>query len=301
VQHLDAFLRYLAHERRYSAHTLCAYERDLLDFEAFTEKVYELRPLSCTAHLQQLRHSVLRHYVGSLSHGRATILRKLSAVRSFLRYQQKIGVLTTNPAGRMALPKKHRRLPEFVRAEDLARLLDEPLSPTEDPVQKFRAARDQCILEMLYGCGLRRAELVQLRWQQVDTYTRTLSVLGKGNKKRIVPIVRSLLAALTEYLHCCHQLKLDYFTRFFLTERGKPVYDKLVYRVVRARLQHVPTEGKHPHLLRHSFATHLVDGGAELNAVKELLGHSSLRATEVYVHTSIGKLKELHKKAHPKA
>ncbi|MBX3101067.1 MAG: tyrosine-type recombinase/integrase [Bacteroidetes bacterium] len=302
MQLLQDFLQYLGTERRYSAHTLTAYSKDVQDFAAWAKDTLTLDILALPAHLQQLTHGHIRSYMGTLDCARTTLVRKLSAIRTFLRFHHRKGTLPANPAGRLTLPKKARRLPEFVQETQLQALLDNPLPPPEDPELAFVYVRDACMLELLYGCGLRRAELVNLHWPQIDGSNHTLRILGKGNKMRIVPIGKEAWHMLHAYAERARALGLDYKgPHFFLLPNGRPIYDKLVYRVVTHALRHLPALRKRsPHILRHSFATHLVNNGADLNAVKEMLGHSSLAATQVYVHTGTAQMKDLHKKAHPK-
>lgn len=297
---LDQYLRYLQNERKYSPHTLVAYRRDLLDFAAWVWEAYGLEPLQHKHQIQQLQIGMLRQYLGTLQYERATIVRKLSSLRSFLKFHFRIGNLSHNPAGRMVLPKKHRKLPEYLQESSLEDIFALPTLP-EEPKAAFVLVRDYCMLELLYGCGLRRAELVNLRWKNIDTYTRTLRILGKGNKQRIVPYGSKAREAMELYMQQCRRLGFSYQDHFVLTDKGTPVYDKLVYRVVRRSLDHLPLRKRSPHILRHTYATHMVNRGANLNAVKEMLGHSSLSATQVYVHNSITQLKEVYKKAHPRA
>jgi integrase/recombinase XerC len=302
VHLLHSFQQYLGTERHYSAHTLTAYARDVQDFAIWAQAELALDILTDADHLRQLSHGHLRSYMGTLDVARTTLVRKLSAIRTFLRFHVRSGTLPTNPAGRLTLPTKARRLPEFVPQQHLNALLDAPTPPPDDPAQALVHLRDACILELLYGCGLRRAELVQLQWAQVDTANKLLRILGKGNKMRLVPVGKQAWQLLQAYVQHATTLGLEVKgPRLFLQPNGKPIYDKLVYRLVTRSLQPLPGLRKRsPHVLRHSFATHLVSNGADLNAVKELLGHSSLAATQVYVHTGTAKLKALHKKAHPK-
>jgi integrase/recombinase XerC len=306
---LEQYLRALAVEKQYSAHTLKAYETDLRGFAQALAEGYGLDVLGQADDLRQVDHGAIRYWFAELDGARATLSRKLSAVRSFLRYHHRVGTLAANPSGRFKLPKKVKRLPTFVPEAALQKLLAAPtVLPNQagdapsTPEALFEAARNRAMIELFYSAGLRTAELQHLRLQDLDIQRRVVRVLGKGNRQRLVPYGEPAAQALTEYQNTAQALGLRLTNRLFVRPQGQPLYPMLVYRVVRGQLADVPGLAKRsPHVLRHTFATHLVDRGADLNAVSKLLGHQSLAATQVYLHNSIAKLKDVHKKAHPRA
>jgi len=295
---LEAFLQYLSTERKYSPHTQLAYKKDLTDFSVFIEKNFQLNLLNNSSDLEDLTQKMIRSWIVSFELKRSSALRKISAVRAYLNFCRRAGHLTHNPATDLVLPKQEKRLPVFVSQEQMVHLLDH--FPWDN---SFESVRDRAMIEMFYSCGLRREELIQLSYSNIHFGQKILKVFGKGKKERIVPFGQPLQEVMQGYISTCENLNLNYKGKnFFLTVEGNPIYPKLVYRVVNYYLSWLGNLSKaSPHVLRHTFATHLLDNGADLNAVKELLGHTSLAATQVYVHNSIQKLKNVHKKAHPKA
>jgi integrase/recombinase XerC len=227
-----------------------------------------------------------------------TVHRKISCLRIFFRYLRKQGHVQHNPMERVVLPKRKKKLPVFVGEEALDRLLDK-----HEFGDDFRGTRNRTIIEMLYLTGMRRAELISLKNADVDLGAAVLKVTGKRNKQRIIPILDELKSGITEY--CCIRdrefggLEGDWF---FVTDSGNKLYDKYVYNTVKRYLAMVTTiEKKSPHVLRHTFATHMLNHGADLNSIKELLGHANLSATQIYTHNTFEKLKEVYKQAHPRA
>jgi integrase/recombinase XerC len=290
-----SFLNYLEHERRFSAHTLVAYRNDLRQFRQFVEQVYGLEDYA------EVDHQVVRAWlVYLLEQGlsTATIRRKLSTLKAFFRFRCRRGLQDQNPTARVTSPKLPRRLPTVVAASALAELLATFRERTD-----FSGLRDGLVLELLYGTGVRRAELIGLQRRDVDLVRRRLRVRGKGGKERLVPFGKWLAERIEAY-EVARQAEwpdADSVPQLLLTDRGKPLYPKWVYNKVKAYLGTVTTERKRgPHTLRHSFATHLSDNGADLNAIKTLLGHANLAATQVYTHNSIEKLKQVYQQAHPK-
>jgi integrase/recombinase XerC len=225
-----------------------------------------------------------------------TVRRKLASLRAFFSFLKKNGATKDNPVSKIPVPKIGRRLPAVVPAEGM----DSLLGPTQFP-DGFPGLRDRMILEILYTAGLRRAELLSLSLADLDRPGRRFRIRGKGNKERIVPWLPYLDALLDEYLAARREAFPEAGQALLLTDRGRPLYDKFVYNTTKHYLGLLPGLDRHnPHTLRHSFATHLASAGADINAVKELLGHSSLAATQIYLHNSLDRLKKVYEKAHPK-
>lgn len=288
-----SFLNFLKYEKRYSQHTITAYQIDLNQFEEFCRE--ELGEFD----FQNVTFKLVRKWVVELKKSglaSKSVHRKISALKRFFQYLMKEGVVDVNPANQVVLPRIDKKLPFFVSVRDLDSLLDNSYFEKD-----FEGLRDKAIISLLYGTGLRRAELIGLKSVDVNFKENVIKVVGKRNKERIVPYPRGVHGVLCEYWVKRQELFGD-DDCFFLTEKGNPVYDKLVYRIVKKYLALVTTiEKKSPHVLRHSFATHLLNNGADLNAIKELLGHSNLSATQVYTHTSFEQLKKVYKQAHPRA
>ena len=290
----ESFLKYLKFERRCSKHTVVAYRKDLDQFEEFVFKtVGDFDVLKVDTKL-------IRNWVVELmSHGITpkTVNRKVTALKSFYRYLLLQELLEVNPATSVITPKLPKRLPEFVDENSLDHLLDDGYFQND-----YEGVRDKLIVSLFYGAGIRLSELVNLTDRQIFIKEYLIKVLGKNNKERIVPYPRSINPLIEEYLLIRRATFGEGHQSFFLTAKGEPIYDKLAYRVVKKYLAMVTTlEKKSPHVLRHSFATHLLNRGADLNAVKELLGHSNLAATQVYTHTTTSKLQSIYKQAHPRA
>lgn len=290
------FLEYLRLEKRYSAHTVRAYQDDLYQFSDYLLTDFETSGLT-NASTVMVRSWLSAQREGSDGVTPRTISRKLSSLRSFYKYLLKKGIVNVSPVNTLKAPKSGKKLPVYVEERQA-----EQLFSIDSFGDGWKAKTTALILRLFYQTGMRLSELVSLKISQVNFYTRTVKVLGKGNKERIIPLLPELLAEIKKY----DQEKPGQWEEFdkehlLLTEKGKPLYAQYVYRIVKAYLGDVTTlQKRSPHILRHSFATHLLNNGADLNAVKELLGHASLAATQVYTHTTIGKLKDVHKKAHPK-
>lgn len=287
------FIRYLEYEKRFSEHTLKAYHNDLIQFENFIQQVYG------QCQWPEIVASQVRSWMAVLleqEQAPASIRRKLSSIKAFYRYWRRQHPDLSDPTKAIQTPKLKKRLPVTADATALARLLASfPESPD------FSAARDKLLLELLYGTGLRRSELLYLQEKDVLRAEKRLRISGKGGKERLVPYGEAVHQALVVY----QERKNEVFPGIavlILTDKGKPPYPKWMYNKVKQYLSTLPyLERASPHVLRHSFATHLSDAGADLNAIKELLGHSSLAATQVYTHNSIEKLKRSYDQAHPKA
>ena len=289
------FLQYLQYEKRYSQHTIIAYENDLLQFAEFLRKTYELDNTSETRHIHVRSWMVSLMESGLSSR---SINRKVSVLKTFFKFQLRNGGIQNNPLSKVVAPKQKKRLPVFI-GKNQTDLLWEQV----DFGQDFPGLRDRLILEILYATGIRRSELINLADKDVDFANQSIKVLGKGNKERIIPVSKQLQTALKEYLAIRNKtLKSHRFPSLLVTDEGGKMEPRKLYRIVNNTLKQITTvEKKSPHVLRHTFATHLLNNGAEINAIKELLGHSSLAATQVYTHNTIDKLKDIYKKAHPKA
>ncbi len=292
---MQHFIDYLKFQKRYSQHTILSYENDLVTFLDFIEITF-----GKTA-LPEIKASFVRTWLASLKEQgmeARSINRKISSLKSFFKYQLKEGLVKVSPMGTIISPKTGKRLPQFVEKADINTLFSHVEFPDD-----WEGRTHRLLLQLLYNTGIRQAELVSLKENQVDGYKNSIKVLGKGNKERIIPISAELLGSLKGYM-AEKRKRLEEFDSgvLLVNNKGKKLYPKYVYTAVKKYLSKITTiNKKSPHVLRHTFATHLMNNGADLNAVKELLGHSSLAATQVYTHNSIEKLKDIHKKAHPKA
>jgi len=296
---LSSFERYLRVERQLSAHTWRAYRRDLADLERYLQ-AEGAASLDTLVGVQALTHRRLRQWVGYLLQQGLkprSVSRKVSALRSYLSYLRRQELIDHNPAQRLQLPKVKRSLPNFLKERETEALFEDLVFP-----DGFEGERDRCLLELLYGCGLRRSELIALGPQDMSFDPPSLRVQGKGARERMVPFGPTLAQALRRYLEAAHDAGLTLDRHLLVRPGGESLYPKLVYRIVNRYLGEVSSlDRRSPHVLRHTYATHLLDRGADLNAIKELLGHQSLAATQVYTHNSISKLKAVHQQAHPRA
>ena len=289
----DDYLSYLRYEKRYSEHTVIAYERDLNSFYSFCrENGFEDMALD---------HKSIRLWVVNLLETNRTprsVNRKISSLKNYIRYLIKEEKLSSDPLTRVIRPRTGKRNPVFIEEDRLNRILDD-FSFGDD----YAGVRDKLIIELLYQTGIRRSELISLTLSSFDLSAGTIRVMGKRSKERIIPVGGRLNLLIKNYLLLRNEkFPASSENYFFLTDSGDQVYAKLIYRVVSEFLKNVTTlDKKSPHVLRHSFATHLLNHGADLNAIKELLGHANLSATQVYTHNTFEKLKEVYKKAHPRA
>lgn len=291
---MSAFTDHLKFEKRYSIHTVRSYHDDLIQFRDFIEATFGFTAPT------EITPAIVRSWLASLKSSNISsrsIIRKISTLKSFFKHLVKNGQLTKNPMSNISSPKTAKRLPSFVEQNDMDTLLRHV-----DFGDDWNGCTGSLAIRMLYELGLRLSELVNCRETQVDYSNMQIRILGKGNKERIIPVNSELLNQIKDYI----QNKAKEFgpkEKDFLlvNDKGKKLYPKYIYRLTTKYLPAVTTiEKKSPHVLRHSFATHLMNNGAELNAVKELLGHASLAATQVYTHNTIEKLKNVHKKAHPR-
>lgn len=293
--HTRAFLDYLKFQKRYSQHTLIAYQNDLDSF--FVYLIAQFGEME----LQEIKVAFVRSWLAELKSAgmeSKSINRKISALKSFFKYHLREETISTTPMAGIISPKVKKRLPQFVDNEAI-RVLFENVEFPDD----WDGKTQRLLLELFYNTGMRQAELIGLKETQVDGSGNTIKVLGKGSKERVIPVSPALMGRLREYMTDKNRVfaQCDRVV-LLVTASGKKLYPGYVYNTVKKYLALVTTiDKKSPHVLRHTFATHLMNGGADLNAVKELLGHSSLAATQVYTHNSIEKLKDVYKKAHPKA
>lgn len=290
---IESYLEFLLFHKRYSAHTITAYRNDLFALADYCELFYEIKSPG------EVNRRIISSFVAGLAESGVaprTLNRKLSAIKSFYTHLIKVGDVTKNPVENIQRPKMSARLPSVVRSEQVELLF----RPGNFP-DSFEGSRDLALLSVFYACGLRRDELINLRCSSVDFDTGQIKVLGKRNKERIIPIAENLIRILNAYLE--HRGKLNEASDYlFLTKKGQKMSPNLVYNIVKIYLANVTTmEKKSPHVLRHTFATHLLNQGANLQSIKELLGHESLATTQVYTHTSIEQLKSIYKQAHPRS
>jgi len=291
---IQPFLDYLKFEKRYSKHTVISYQNDLVSFFDYLVIQYGETPLN------QISHIYIRSWLASLKDEGMTaksINRKISTLKSFFKFQIKTGVLTQTPMTKIVAPKNEKRLPNFVADKDIKTLFEHVEFPNN-----WEGKTERLLLQLFYNTGMRLSEVLNLKNSQVNPSNHSLKVLGKGNKERVVPISPQLLSAIKTYQDERMEMLQGKSELLLVTDKGKPLSPRKVYSSVKKYLSLVTTiEKRSPHVLRHSFATHLTNNGADLNAVKELLGHSSLAATQIYTHNTIDQLKTIYKKAHPKA
>lgn len=291
----ETFLKYLQYEKRYSKHTIKSYENDLAQLRSFMKGEYDVEDLS------EANHSILRSWIISLVDDGIqpkSVNRKIASLRSFYKFLMRQGVITKDPTSKIKILKTSKKLPQFVNEKDMNLLLDQ-CEFTND----FSGLRDRLVLELLYGTGIRLSELISLKEIDINYTNQTIKVLGKRNKERVIPFSTSLGKLLKEYSIEKKKLFLtEHKSAVIVNNNGTEVYSMFIYRLVKKYLNLFTTIDKRsPHVLRHTFATHLLNKGAELNAVKDLLGHTSLAATQVYTHNSLEKLKSVFDQAHPKA
>jgi len=289
---VEKFLEYLASEKNFSKHTITAYRHDIEQFAAYLKYIYEIeRPEEANA-------SMVRSWMASLMQEKVTarsVVRKASSLRTYYRFLIREGVITISPMGKVNTPKIPSRLPVFVTKNDADKLFRSIDFPDD-----YNGMRDRLILEMFYATGIRLSELITLKDADVNVYNLTIKVFGKRSKERIIPITPLLKGYIDAYRTEKNKLGLKNES-FFVTEKGESLYEKQVYLIVKKYLGMVTTlQKKSPHVLRHSFATHILDNGADINTVKELLGHANLAATQVYTHNTLEKLKRVYKQSHPR-
>jgi len=294
---LEQFISYIKYEKRYSPHTVTAYESDLTQFYTFLND-----PEVTVSHPAEVTHQHIRSWMVSLMDQQLTarsVNRKVATLRKYFKFLLQGQHITSVPTARIQAPKTAKQLPVVVEDEKLSRLLDNDQVFTAD----FIGQRDKLVIELLFGTGMRLSELLGITEADIDLYQSTVKVLGKRNKQRIIPINKELSNLLQHYLTL---RKSEIFgnnsLKLIVTNKGADAYSKMIYLIVQKYLTHISTQQKRsPHVLRHTFATSLLNKGADLNAIKDLLGHASLNATQVYTHNSVERLKSIYKQAHPKA
>lgn len=292
--HINSFLEYLQHERRYSKHTLLAYKTDLKQFEEFLKNAFEIEDLNKTTAAQ------IRSWIVLLLENKTTprsVNRKLSSLKSFFKYLLQEELISKSPLLKISILKTPKKLPVFLEEQSTAKLFSGEYFSND-----FAGERDKLILEILYSTGIRLSELINLSENNIDFQRGTIKVLGKRNKERIIPVSQALANTLYSYINSKSKVFKSMDHNFLMvSDKGEKLYPKFVYQKVNYYLGFISTASKKsPHVLRHTFATHMLNHGADLNAIKELLGHSSLSATQVYTHNTIQKLKDIHKRSHPK-
>ena len=292
-KNINAFLDYLNHERNYSVHTIDSYNRDLNEFSEYLMEAYDSQSI------KEINHFHIRSWLTLLMQNgiaNSTIKRKVSSLRSFFKFLQKKSLVDLNPMEKIVSPKVKRSLPKSIDKFSMNELIDSIPFSEEDA----KGAMNRVILLVFYHTGIRRAELIGLKVNDVNLSGNSLKVMGKGSKERLVPFSEELSAEIKRYLEIQEGMKgSDYL---FSSAKGKKLYPKYVYNVIHDFLKNVESASqKSPHVLRHSFATNLLNNGADINAIKELLGHASLNATQIYTQNSIEELKSIHKLAHPKS
>lgn len=294
-QSIQHFLDYLKFQKRYSQHTIVSYNNDLTSFFGFLDSQFG------KTSLEEIKASFIRSWLADMKlqgMESKSINRKISTLKSFFKYQLRQQAIDASPMTAIISPKISKRLPQFVDDKSITTLFQHVEFPDD-----WDGRTQYLIIQLLYNTGMRQAELIGLKETHINKTNSSVKVLGKGNKERIIPVSSSLMLQMQDYIAGKPVMFKEYDKTFLLvTPAGKRLYPKYVYNTVKKYLSMVTTiDKKSPHILRHTFATHLMNGGADLNAVKELLGHSSLAATQIYTHNTIDKLKDIHKKAHPKA
>lgn len=290
---IDSFLEYLSLEKNYSVHTTRAYKNDLIAFKDFLITEFDQEDL-LTVHYNQIRSWVVS--LVDLNISNRSINRKMSSLKSFYKFLQKTDQIKTNPLAKHKALKVEKKVQVPFNAKEINEVIN--FVNEEDD---FTSVRNKLIVELFYSTGIRRAELINIKERDVDLSNKTIKVLGKRNKERFIPLLASVIETLEKYLKIKKAFSKG-FEELFITDKGNKIYETLVYRIINSYFSKVSTkEKKSPHILRHSFATHLLNEGADLNSVKELLGHSSLASTQVYTHNSLDAIKKVYNQAHPRS
>lgn len=290
---IDNFLEHLLIEKKYSVHTVKAYQNDIYSFQGFIQQEFEVDDVA-SAQTLMIKDWIM-HLVNSGISSRS-INRKISSLKSFYRYLVSEESIVKNPATQIHVLKTGKQLPSYIEKESINRFLN-----TDYDENDFNQTRNRLIVDLLYTTGLRRNELIELSEHSVDFSSNFLKVKGKGNKERILPLSRKLVENFQNYLNLKHSTFRNSENCMFVTDKGVKINAQFIYRLVNKQLKGLTSSKRSPHVLRHSFATHMLNNGAELNTIKELLGHANLSATQVYTHNSIEQLKAIYNNSHPRA
>ncbi len=295
MSYKESFINYIRYEKRYSPHTIRSYHNDLTQFMTYLSSIKK------TSDETAADYKDIRSWIVYLMENNITprsVNRKITTLKSYYKYLMRQQIITCNPMDKVLPPKSGKRLPGFVEQEKMDILLD-----NVDFGEDFKGVRNRLLIDVLYITGMRLSELINLTYHSIQLDDQSIKVLGKRSKERIIPFNPAYVQIFRDYI----ELKEKTFPNaghdyFFVTDKGQPLYEKFVYRVVNKYLRFVTTmEKRSPHILRHTFATHMLNRGADLNAIKEILGHSNLSATQIYTHTTFEKLKAIYKQAHPRA
>ena len=298
IKEITDFIDYLSYEKRMSELTVQSYKKDLSDFYNYIHSIYGIEDFNLVS------TSVVRSWIADMmdsGKAKTTVNRKLSCLRSFYKFANRQKLLDNNPTKLIVGLKKDKMLPTFLTETELFEVIDD-----DNYKDNFEGKRDRIVLIILGGTGIRRAELIDLKIQSVDHSAKQLKVRGKRDKERLIPISDNIIKVLDEYISARNELieekQIEDEGWLILSDKGKKSYPEMIYRIVNERLDSINRKGKKsPHILRHTFATLLLNEGAEINAVKELLGHASLSATQIYTHNTIEKIKKTYESAHPRA
>ncbi|MFK8061231.1 MAG: tyrosine-type recombinase/integrase [Polaribacter sp.] len=290
---INSFLDYISLEKKYSLHTVTAYKNDLISFRDFLETEFNQENL-VEVHYNQIRSWVVS--LVDLKVSNRTINRKISSLKSFYKFLQKTHQIQANPLSKHRALKVEKKIQVPFSSKEINAAISQ-LEISND----FTSIRNKLIIELFYSTGIRRTELINIKEIDISLSDKTIKVLGKRNKERFVPLLSSVIQTLDKYLELKKEFSIG-LEELFITKKGNKIYETLVYRIINSYFSSISSkEKKSPHILRHSFATHLLNEGADLNSVKELLGHSSLASTQVYTHNSLDAIKKVYNKAHPKS
>lgn len=290
---ITAFISYIALEKKYAPLTVKAYKTDLDNFASFCQNEFSLNSID------KVSYSEIRSWIVHLvnqKNSNSSINRKISTLQSYYKFLLKVKTISVNPLVKHKPLKKEKKLQVPFSEKEIAQVLD-----SLNGLNDFISVRDKLMIELFYATGIRRSELINIKLSDVDLQNDILKVLGKRNKERLIPLLNFVIKSIEDYLNLRSKITTN-TSRLFITEKGKIIYDSLVYRVINNYFSRVSSKvKKSPHIIRHSFATHLLNQGADLNAIKELLGHASLASTQIYTNSSLGKLKEVYNQAHPRS
>lgn len=298
---IELFLKYIQYEKRVSAHTALAYQGDLDQFSKFLQDTYDNHPIDAVT------YGIVRSWIITLVDAKLTptsVNRKIASLKAFYKFLMREQVIEKNPMQKIRVLKTQKRLPSFIHETEVVKALDhktykKDITEWSDTLDDWRK---RLILELFYATGIRLSELIGLRESQINLRDRTIKVLGKRNKERVIPFPAGIVSILEGYRKVRNrEVNMKDHGLLLVTDSGEPLYPMMVYRVVKQHLKDTGSQKTSPHVLRHTYATHLLNKGAEINAVKDLLGHSSLAATQVYTHNSMEKIKKAFDQAHPKA